>query len=297
MYYAHGFLAQVTLYINQATLPPLSLGGVGAGFAGADTRRRASARGGSRHPQSIRAHTAALRSVAQARAICTHAMTTRSRGDGRDSSSYASPCSNPGGPIIVLQHCTTSAIRRHAAPAHNTLATPAPAVAPLVTAQPRDVWMDTAAAKTLIPPAGMPRPMLNFCLSSMKATLPITMADIPHTICSTRRRSTRARGYEKPNIAPSLSPVSGAADSLRRERAATFSSSMSSSHEKLNEGPAHSLRFIASPGGGRRRSLSHIHENTVSQLLKNPKTPPTTSQNKQHPQKYFQRTFQTQILK
>lgn len=60
-----------------------------AGSTGASlTRRLVSVRCGSRHvPQSIRAQIAALRSVAAASAICTQAITTKSRGDGVVSSS------------------------------------------------------------------------------------------------------------------------------------------------------------------------------------------------------------------
>lgn len=67
--------------MSQATRPA-PWGGAGGGAGAA--RQRA---GGSRQARSMRAHTAALRSVAAASAIWTHAMTTRSRGDGRDSSS------------------------------------------------------------------------------------------------------------------------------------------------------------------------------------------------------------------
>ncbi|CAG5052731.1 unnamed protein product [Parnassius apollo] len=85
------------VYISQATRPPFSPSSLGWDMllSGADTlaetgasltRRRVS--GGSRHaPQSIRAHTAALRSVMAARAICTQAITTKSREDGLESSS------------------------------------------------------------------------------------------------------------------------------------------------------------------------------------------------------------------
>lgn len=90
------------IYMSQATRPPFSrstvtLDGVTVSSAGAEavasagaslTRRRVSVRTGSRHMvQSIRAHTAALRSVAAARAICTQAITTRSRDEGLESSS------------------------------------------------------------------------------------------------------------------------------------------------------------------------------------------------------------------
>lgn len=51
-------------------------------------RRRVSERWGSRHVlQSMRAHTAALNKVAADSAICTQAMTTKSRDDGLESSS------------------------------------------------------------------------------------------------------------------------------------------------------------------------------------------------------------------
>lgn len=51
-------------------------------------RRRVSVRCGSRHVlQSMRAHTAALKSVAAASAIWMHAITTKSRDDGFASSS------------------------------------------------------------------------------------------------------------------------------------------------------------------------------------------------------------------
>lgn len=40
------------------------------------------------------------------------------------------------------------------------------------------------AANILNPPAGIPSPILNFCLSSMNATLPMTIDDMPHTICN-----------------------------------------------------------------------------------------------------------------
>lgn len=98
------FILSWWVYISQATRPPLSRstavssgGGTGAAeataaavtIAGASlTRRRVSERCGSRHLlQSIRAQTAALRSVAAARAICTHAITIKSRVDGFVSSS------------------------------------------------------------------------------------------------------------------------------------------------------------------------------------------------------------------
>lgn len=48
---------------------------------------------------------------------------------------------------MVRQHWTTSATSKHAAPAHSTLAAVAPAPAPLVTAQPRDVWIETATGQ------------------------------------------------------------------------------------------------------------------------------------------------------
>lgn len=62
---------------------------VAAASTGASlTRRRVSARAGSRHvPQSMRVQTMALTRVAAARATWTHAITTRSRDDGLESSS------------------------------------------------------------------------------------------------------------------------------------------------------------------------------------------------------------------
>lgn len=85
-----------TVYMSHATRPLLSLSSLGgdALTSGADavavgaslTRRRVS--GGSRHaPMSIRAHTAALTRVTSAKAICTDAITTRSREGGLASSS------------------------------------------------------------------------------------------------------------------------------------------------------------------------------------------------------------------
>lgn len=97
------FILTWWVHINQATRPPLSRstvtsgGGTGAAvataaavtIAGASlTRRRVSERCGSRHLlQSMRAQIAALRSVAAARAIWTHAITIKSRVDGFVSSS------------------------------------------------------------------------------------------------------------------------------------------------------------------------------------------------------------------
>lgn len=98
------FILSWWVYISQATRPPFSRstvtssgGGTGVAeataaavtIAGASlTRRRVSERCGSRHLlQSMRAQIAALKSVAAARAICTHAITIKSRVDGLVSSS------------------------------------------------------------------------------------------------------------------------------------------------------------------------------------------------------------------
>lgn len=99
-----------SVYRSHATRPPFSLStttsgavtlsGVAAGatadvvataMAASLIRRRTIGRVGSRHmEQSMRIQTAAERSVATARAICTHAITTRSRHGGFDSSSWMS---------------------------------------------------------------------------------------------------------------------------------------------------------------------------------------------------------------
>lgn len=85
--------------MSQATRPPFSRSFSGAAAIGADaiveagkgaslTRRLARGPAGSRHAlQSILAQTRALSRVAAASAICTHAITTRSRDDGLESSS------------------------------------------------------------------------------------------------------------------------------------------------------------------------------------------------------------------
>ncbi|GBP18315.1 hypothetical protein EVAR_9161_1 [Eumeta japonica] len=88
------------VYISQATLLPFSLSTVSSGTGELDARstcvgaklRSLWTLGLSRHEattQSMRAHTAALSRVAAASAICIHAITTRSRGDGNESSSNA----------------------------------------------------------------------------------------------------------------------------------------------------------------------------------------------------------------
>lgn len=104
--------SNANIYISQATrLPSLStitssgaitvsataVAGTGASL----TLRRVSVRCGSRHvPQSMRAQIAALSRVAAARAICTQAITTKSRDDGIVSSSLGPSLKG----YTVLQH-------------------------------------------------------------------------------------------------------------------------------------------------------------------------------------------------
>lgn len=47
-----------------------------------------------------------------------------------------------------------------------------------------DIYVDIPAASTVLSPVGMPSPRLpNEPFSSMQATLPITTASMPQTIC------------------------------------------------------------------------------------------------------------------